>query len=226
MQRTESEAAQLFFTDQVRTYEADLLKARGNLIAFLEAHPQPLHGNRSEIELIEIDRYQNAIDIAEARYVSALDKEENARLAVAQVDSDTRQSFTMIDSPVIPEKPEVSRKQMAIQAAIFASVGLIISIVAIAGGALIDRSIRLPVDLHLRTHLPILAVVPDMTVREKWYRRFMPKKAPAFRRNKRQLEVPIVPEIPELETGALENPEVEPVALPMPNVEVEADVKI
>jgi uncharacterized protein involved in exopolysaccharide biosynthesis len=226
MQRTESESAQVFFTDQVRTYEEDLLKARNELIEFLIANPEPLHGSRSEIEMIEIDRYQKAIDIAEARYVSALDKEENARLAVAQVDSDTRQSFTMIDSPVIPDKPEVSRKQLAIQAAVFVSVGLIISVVAIAGGALLDRSIRLPVDLHLRTHLPILAVVPDMTVREKWYRRLLPKRNPAIKRIKRQIEEPSEPDLPELEPGVAENPEMEPEALPVPNLEVEADVKI
>jgi len=170
-QRTEGEAAQAFFADLIKVYEADLEKARSKLLTYLQENPPPLRGNRTEIQQLEIERLQGDVEIARSRYTSALEKEENARLALAQIEGDTRQSYTIIDAPLLPEKPEVSRKELAIQAAIFLLSGVILSIAAVAGNMILDRTFRFPIDVFYGTHLPVLAMIPDTTVRlTRWQR--------------------------------------------------------
>lgn len=163
-QRTEGEAAQVFFADLIKTYESDLEIARENLKSYLLANPPPLRGNRPELEQLEIDRLQGEIQTAVQRYQSVLEKEEDARLALAQIEGDTRQSYRIIDAPVLPEKPAVSRKELAIQAALFLAAGVLLSLIAVAGNLIFDRSFRLPIDVKHGIHLPVLAMIPDTTV--------------------------------------------------------------
>ncbi len=162
-QRTESEAALAFFADLIKVYEANLETARENLKNYLLENPPPLRGERNEIQKLEISRLQGDVDIARSRYTNALEKEENARLALAQIEGDTRQSYTIIDAPLLPERPEVSRRELAIQAGIFLLVGVILSIAAIAGNMILDRTFRFPIDVYYGTHLPVLAMIPDTT---------------------------------------------------------------
>jgi hypothetical protein len=128
---------------------------------FLQTNPSPLQGDRPDIEKMEMSRLQKEIDMTESRFTSALDKEESARLALAQIESDTRQSYTIIDAPQLPTKPEISKTDLAIQLAIFVTIGIILVIAAVAGGMLLDRSLNLPLDVQYGLSLPILAVVPD-----------------------------------------------------------------
>lgn len=162
-QRTEGEAALTFFADLIKVYQANLETARESLKNYLQENPPPLRGERNEIQILEIGRLQGDVEIARARYTNALEKEENARLALAQIEGDTRQSYTIIDAPLLPEKPEVSRRQLAIQAGIFLLVGVILSIAAIAGNMILDRTFRFPIDVYYGTHLPVLAMIPDTT---------------------------------------------------------------
>jgi capsular polysaccharide biosynthesis protein len=178
-QRTESEAAEAFFAEQIKIYEAALEKARQDMRSYLEAHPEPVRGSRPSIENLDISRLQSSIDQAAARYASALDKEENARLSMAQIESDARQSYVMIDAPRLPEKPERSLKQLAIKMATFLAVGMLLTFGAIIGGVLIDRSFRFPIDIYNGIHLPVLAIVPDTTLKLKWYQRLFRRKKPS-----------------------------------------------
>ena len=168
-QLAESETAQTFFSDVIQTYEAELSAAREEMKRYLETHPAPLRGDRPGGEVIEIDRLQAAIDLASTRYATALDKEENTRLAMAQIKSDARQKYFLIDAPRMPDKPNTSLKDIVIKAVIFLAAGVVLSVVAIVGAAIIDRSLRLPIDVSHRLHLPVLSLVPDASVRRKWY---------------------------------------------------------
>jgi uncharacterized protein involved in exopolysaccharide biosynthesis len=167
--RTESQAAHSFFTDIISTYKAELDLARQNLNDYLIERPEPLKGDRPVIEQLEISRLQSEVDLAESRYSSALDKDEDARLASSQAESDVRQSYVLIDAPRIPEKPDVSLKQTAIMLLVFMAIGVFLSIAGIVGGALLDRSFRFPVDVWYGVNLTVLAMVPDIspTAREK-----------------------------------------------------------
>lgn len=175
--RADSQTAQSFFEDVIQTYEVELADARDAMRVYLEAHPEPVRGTRSGIEQLEVTRLQSAIDLAASRYASALDKEENTRLAIAQIESEMRQSYLLIDAPILPDRPLVSLKQTALNMAIFVAVGVVISGGAIVGGALLDRSFRFPVDVVNRLGLPVLTIVPDTTPKMK--RRWLRRRAPA-----------------------------------------------
>lgn len=160
----ESEVAQVFFRDLIDSYEADLTAARAEMQRYLETHPIPLRGERPGVEVLEIDRLQAEIDLAASRYATALDKEENTRLSITQIESDARQTYFLIDAPHIPEEPNASLRNLALQVGIFVAVGVLLSGGLIVGTALIDRSFRLPVDVAHRLNLPVLTMVSDTPI--------------------------------------------------------------
>lgn len=149
-----------FLTELISSYESELESARNQLQTYLEAHPEPLRGERSPSEQLEIQRLQAAVDLASTRYANGLDKQENARLALAQAESEVRQSYYLIDSPQVPTEPKLSKKEMAMNLAIFLGMGGILSVICVAGAVLFDRSIRFPVDVYQGLQLPVLAMVP------------------------------------------------------------------
>jgi capsular polysaccharide biosynthesis protein len=167
-QRVESQVAQDFFSELIQTYEAELDLARQEMRDYLEANPLPLRGDRSGTEQLELARLQGMIDLLSQRYANALEKEENARLATAQVESDARQSNVLIDAPKQPDKPEVSKRKLALQAGLFVMAGLLLSVGSVIGAAVLDRSFLFPLDVHNRLSLSVLAVVPDVKEKTRW----------------------------------------------------------
>jgi capsular polysaccharide biosynthesis protein len=163
----ESISAQTFFSDLLKTYEADLEVAQQAMQIYLEDHPAPLRGDRPPAEQLEIDRQQANINIAAARLTSAQEKEESARLAMAQAESKTRQSYLIVDAPAFPFAPENSKKTALTGAAIQVVVGVILAVVLVVLGALIDRSLRFPIDVRHGLDLPVLAAVPDLMKKGK-----------------------------------------------------------
>lgn len=156
----DSQVAHTFFTGLIAQYKADVDSARKTLYDYLEAHPAPIKGDRPPVEQLEISRLQSELNMVQTRYASAIDKDENALLAAAQAKDNVVQSFVLIDSPGLPDKPDVSLKQIALQKAVFIAVGFLLSIIGIAGGALLDRSLRFPIDVAVGFNLPVLAMVP------------------------------------------------------------------
>lgn len=159
--RQQSVSAQAFFAGLIETYSTDLDASRAELEQFLSEHPEQLRGKRPEIEQMEIDRLRGTIELARARYAAVLDKDESARLAMAQAESDTRQSYFLIDAPAMPTAPETSLRKTAVNMVIFLIGGVILTIVAVIGGMLLDRSFRLPVDVEVGLGLPVLALIPE-----------------------------------------------------------------
>jgi len=158
----ESISAQAFFADLIKTYEADLETARQQMQSYLEDHPAPLRGDRPPAELIEIERLQAVINVAADRLSNAQEKEESARLAMAQAESKARQSYLVVDAPAFPFTPENSKKTALMGAVIQVVVGVILAVVLVVVGALIDRSLRFPIDVRHGLDLPVLATVPDV----------------------------------------------------------------
>ncbi len=171
--RAESESAQVFFSEVIGTYEEELSQAREDMKDFLRTNPAPIRGDRPGEEQLEIDRLQANINLAAARYASALDKEENSRLAMAQIESDMRQTYFVIDAPKLPTDSVTSLKETAVNVIIFIAVGFMLSGGAIVGAAILDRSFRLPIDVQNRLDLPVMAEIPDVTPRK---RRFWQRK--------------------------------------------------
>jgi uncharacterized protein involved in exopolysaccharide biosynthesis len=156
----ESIAAQSFFESLIQPYQDEVDKARTNLVAFLTEHPEPVRGDRPPAESLEVERLQTAVQRAEDRLNTARDNEESARLSQVQSESVTKQTYLVIDQPQMPQTAEVSFKTIAINMAVFLVVGIFLAVAGIAGGALIDRSLRFPIDVRHGLSLPVLAMVP------------------------------------------------------------------
>jgi uncharacterized protein involved in exopolysaccharide biosynthesis len=157
--RQDSVAAQEFFVDLIQKYRQDLETAQQDLDDYLVVHPEPVRGNRTEIEVLAISRLQSQVDLATTRYSSALDKEEEARLALAQIESVIRQTYFLIDAPSLPENTETSKKDLAVTLAIFMVAGGVLSVIGVIGGALLDRTFRFPVDVDHLLELPVLTSI-------------------------------------------------------------------
>jgi uncharacterized protein involved in exopolysaccharide biosynthesis len=161
--RQESVVAQSFFAAVIPPYQKDLQQARAAMQSYLEDHPVPLRGERVPEEQLQIAQLQAAIDLASRRLESALEKEENARLAQSQAESSVRQNYLVIDAPTLPLKPETSLKERALAAVIFVVLGIMLTVGGIVGGALLDRSFRFPIDVLNSLELPVLAIIPDVS---------------------------------------------------------------
>ena len=160
---TESVVAQSFFQDLTLDYLADLEQARQQFDEYLIAHPEPERGDRPHIERIQIARLEGNVRLAEQRYAKTIESDEVARLAMTQAESLVQQSYFLIDAPKDPFGPEVSLKSLVVNMAIFIIVGVIISGAGIVGGALLDRSLRVPLDVQHGLNLPVLASISDVT---------------------------------------------------------------
>lgn len=159
--RIDSQTAVKFFQEIIKEYRTDVKNAQGALRSYMEAHPEPVRGNRPDIEIMEIQHLQAELDYAGKRLAGALDKAENARLAESQLNSNNLQKYTILDAPRLPEKPATSRRQLALNAMIFVVAGVILSGFAVVGATIIQRSFRIPEDVQNWAGLPVLAVVPD-----------------------------------------------------------------
>jgi len=157
----ESATAQQFFTNLVKKYQDDLNNARAELKTYLDQNPDPVRGDRTSSEKIELDRLQGMIDLYSKQLVSAIEKEEDARLNMSKSESDVRQKYYVIDAPVFPSGPENSKRQAAINAAVYVAVGVVLAIVAVVVSALLDRALRFPVDVRHGLNLPVLASIPE-----------------------------------------------------------------
>lgn len=160
-ERKESSVAQSFFDNLIGEYRTEVETARTELEQYLEAHPEPLRGERPATEQLEISRLQSAIDLAQSRLSAVQDKEEGARLTMAQTESSVRQTYFMIDAPSMPVEPAVSLRSRLQNVALFGLVGVVLSLLGVIGGALLDRSPRFPLDVEQATGLPVLAMVPE-----------------------------------------------------------------
>ncbi|MCA9930595.1 MAG: hypothetical protein KC419_19055 [Anaerolineales bacterium] len=158
--REESVSAESFFTDLITVYESDLEIACADLRFYLENHPEPLRGDRPTLEQMEINRLQSEIDLAGSQLENALDRQENSRLSLAQAESAARQTYLVIDTPKVATQPASSKTAALINAIVFVVVGIVLSVVAVLGGALLDRSYRFSIDVRFGLELPVLAAVP------------------------------------------------------------------
>ena len=168
---SESLVAQEFFQDLAEDYNEDLEKARQEIDNYLLEHPEPERGERSQFEQNQIARLDGIVRLAEQRYVKAIENDEVARLAMTQAEGSIKQTYFLIDAPKMPLGPEISMKSLAVDAAIFGVVGVILSAIGIVGDILLDRSLRFQLDVENQLNLPVLASLPDTTESIQAYRK-------------------------------------------------------
>ncbi|MCB0060926.1 MAG: hypothetical protein KDE19_02380 [Caldilineaceae bacterium] len=159
--RDEGVAAQQFFQGLVTTYRDALDTERQRLTDYLVAHPEPVRGDRPPVEAAEISKLEAAVDLAKERLRDAEDKEEETQLALAQTESNMRQSYFVVDAPTIPLEPTRSKTELALVLVVFLMVGGVFSVAGVVGGAVLDRSFRFPIDVKHGLNLPVLATIPE-----------------------------------------------------------------
>lgn len=149
-----------FFNELVEQERSNFDIAEEELRQFLIDYPEPVRGDRPEVEELEIDRLQAIVDDASIRLNQARDQLNTAELAYKKAETDTAQKYLVIDQPRVPEDAESSLSGQIIQLAIFMIIGGIMGLLGVFGGALLDRSFRYPVDIRESLELPVLGVVP------------------------------------------------------------------
>lgn len=206
--RMDSQVAKDFFTNLIQRHANELDAARQRLKDYYDANPEPIRGERPISQKLEIERLQHEIDLTASRYESALNKEEDANLAMTQIDSDVRHTYVLMDAPLLPDKPDFSRRTIVQQAAMFLAAGLLLSMIGVAGGTILDRSFRYPIDVQSQLSLPVLAAIPGPPPALPWYRRLW-----AFFKNRRTRaavdEADSSPAQPELAHENMSNQEAE-----------------
>lgn len=160
-ERRESIVAQTFFAGQLEPLQEELQQARAELRNFIQNNPAPVRGERPEAEQMELDRLQSTVTEIADRVKETLENEEAARLALSKAESVANESYLVIDAPVLPRDPAVSKKDLIKTGIIFVVLGGVLSVIGVVGGMLLDRSIRFPIDVYHSLHLPVLSMVPD-----------------------------------------------------------------
>lgn len=158
----ESVVAQEFFNKLLEPYQQELEQAQADLQAYLRANPPPLRGERPDDQLMELELLQGRVDRSAERVMKAINNVEEARLAQSKAESDAHEKFRVVDAPKLPFRPTLSLKTTLRDIGIFMAVGVILSVGGIAAGAVLDRSVRFPVDVRHSLDLPVLAVVPEI----------------------------------------------------------------
>ena len=158
--KQDSISARIFIENLIPEYELEYNNAIEALEGYLIQFPEPLRGNRPAIEELQIERLQTEVSQAYNRFINAQENLEQIRLQEVIAEGTTKQTYTIVDYPSEPRKPEIYFADIATVIAIFAALGLTLTVMGVVGNSLIDRSMRLPIDARYVTDLEILAVVP------------------------------------------------------------------
>ena len=156
-----TDVAENFYDEQLTSRKAEVDLANKNLREFLAANPEPINpGDARDIgEQLEITRLNDLLAQAQARFDGAFDNREAARLATLQSSADINQRFRTLDEPVAPDVPQSGLKALATTMILYAILGLLLSIGAVALATVLDRSIHSANDLE-RLGADVRAVVP------------------------------------------------------------------
>lgn len=172
--RQDSDSALQFFEELLPEYQNARIASQQEVEQFLRDHPEPIRGDRPALEQYRLERLQANYQVAEQRYNETLGKLDNAKLNVALAESSIRQNYRLLDEPKVPEEPEQTLTDIAIEMAIFITVGLVLSVLLVLGSTLLDKSLRFPIDARYALQAPVLTAVVDadnLDKRRWWQRR-------------------------------------------------------
>lgn len=157
----DSSTAETVLDPLTKQYRDDLREANRELTAYLNDHPLPASGVRPPDEQFRVDQLTRSVSQAEGRYADALQKEESARLARTQAQSSVEDRFEVVDQPQLPVAPLGQLRTKVLNVAVFMTVGFILSIASVVLGAVLDQSVRYPLDVTMRLDTEVLGVIPD-----------------------------------------------------------------
>jgi uncharacterized protein involved in exopolysaccharide biosynthesis len=154
-------AAQGVLDPLTEQYRRDVAAAQQALADYLRANPVRNEGLRPADQQVQVDQLTTALTEANTRYTDALEKDESARLATAQAEDAVRDRFQVVDRPQVPTSPLGRLRTRALALAVFLVVGGILSAASVVLGAVLDQSVRYPLDVTTRLGVRVLGVIPD-----------------------------------------------------------------
>ncbi len=157
--KRDSFAAREFLENLVPQYRNEYQAAVQGLEEFLIQNPEPFRGERPEIEQLKINQLEVAAQTSFDRFQEASDNLEQVRLDEAIIEGKTIQSYTIVDSPKIPVEEEGGLVRKVVTAAVFVTLGIVLSLLAIILSTLFDRSLRFPIESPSSLGLPVLSSV-------------------------------------------------------------------
>lgn len=157
--KRDSFAAREFLENLVPQYQNEYRAAVQGLEEFLIQNPEPFRGERPEIEQLQINQLEVAAQTSFDRFQAASDNLEQIRLEEAIIEGKTTQSYTIVDSPKIPVEEEGGLVRKVVTAAVFVTLGIVLSLLAIISSTLFDRSLRFPIESPSSLGLPVLSSV-------------------------------------------------------------------
>lgn len=159
--RQDSIAAQDFFTKLLVPELTAREEARRKLEDFLGSLNDEPGSRRTPLEELQISQFQSAVAQADQRVRDLQNKDESAKLAQQQAEQALRKTYVIIDVPKQATRPNNGLSKRLLDSSIYLIAGVLLSIIGIIGLAVLDPSVRFPIDVRHRLHLPVLAMPPN-----------------------------------------------------------------
>jgi uncharacterized protein involved in exopolysaccharide biosynthesis len=157
---TETLAAEEFLAQQVALELDELQRARAAVDDFLVLNPDPLVGDRSTQETIDLAILSDSVTASQAKYDQAVQALESAELLTSQAEINVRSAFRVEDAPKLPTEPLSSIFDAALRVALFAIMGTAMSAAALLISTVVDTNVRFPIEVRERLGTEVLAFVP------------------------------------------------------------------
>ena len=144
----------------VENYAAQRDIIENELRLYLESHPAPtdISLSRREIEMVQIERLEEALSLADEQFDNAKSQSENTTLATSTIESSVRQTYIIIDGPISPI-PITSTIDKLLGLVIFGGLGAALSVGSLLAVAFFNQRIMVPLDATTATQLPLLGMV-------------------------------------------------------------------
>ncbi|MCU1502860.1 MAG: hypothetical protein JWM12_2214 [Ilumatobacteraceae bacterium] len=155
-----SNTAAAFYTDRITKDQVALTKASNDLVQYLDAHPAPAIGNRTDVETIAIQGLQATATASQQTLNDDTAKLDTAQLAITSAESDIGQRLKVADQPLVASAPEPTKMKQVFALAIFALLGLVVVVVGLIVAALLDKAVRSSEDIGEATGLEVVATIP------------------------------------------------------------------
>lgn len=157
---TNSLGAEEFLAQQVAVELDQLQRARGAVDDFLVLNPDPLVGDRSTQETIDLTILGDSVTTSQANYDRAVEALDTAELLTSQADITVRQAFSVEDPPKLPSAPLSNTMARLLRVILFGIMGTAMSAAALLISTVVDTSVRFPIEVRERLGTEVLAFVP------------------------------------------------------------------
>jgi uncharacterized protein involved in exopolysaccharide biosynthesis len=160
-QRTQADAAEQFYSSQVKQTQTQVSAAQGQTDAYLISHSEQRGANATpDASLIQLRKNQEAV---QQRLNDLQSKLDQARVSKAGLSQPSVSGMRVLDKAEVPTRAS-SRRSVVLQGA---AIGLSLALVILIGGilllTLIDSTLRRPEEVEDALDLRPVGTVPRLT---------------------------------------------------------------